>query len=273
MRQQNDDLTQMAINLAANNGWPVFPCEAETKRPAWAKHEGGHGFYDASTDPAKITRLFDHPRASLIGIRTGELSGISVLDIDVKHPEACAWWQKYERHLAKTRTYRTRGGGLHVYFQHRHGVKNSEGRPVIGIDVRGEGGYILHWFAAGFECLDHSPPAPWPIWLSALIWPPPKPISMAPANHGTLSMEALERVRQAAVRKAADAREGERHHSIRDAALMLGGIQERAGFSDAAAAAWLLDATGLRGERKAESTIMWGLEQGRAKPLDIPQER
>ncbi|MDE2343176.1 MAG: bifunctional DNA primase/polymerase, partial [Betaproteobacteria bacterium] len=253
----SNELAQLAINIARNTGWPVYPV-SEAKAPAIPKAEGGNGFYDASTNEVDLQRMFSHRRAALIGIRTGEASGISVLDIDRKHPEALGWFKKYERHIPPTRTYRTRGGGLHIYFQHGPGVKNSEGRPVIGIDVRGEGGGIIHWFAHGFECLDNSPPAPWPIWLSALIWPPPPPISRAPTNHGQLSQEALERVRQAAIRKAGDAREGTKHHAIRDAALMLGGIQDRAGFSDADATAWLLEATGLRGERKAENTIAWG---------------
>ncbi len=270
---QDDELTQTAINLAGHCGWHVFPCRENNKRPSWGKDQGGNGFHDASIDPAEIRRLFSHPGAALIGIRTGEASGFSVLDIDVKHDEARAWWKRNEKHFARTRTYRTRGGGLHLYFQHRPGVRNSEGKPALGIDTRGTGGYVIHWFAHGFECLDHSPPAPWPIWLSALIWPPPAPISRAPANHGELSVEVLERVRQTALRKASDAKDGARHCSIRDAALMLGGIQERAGFSDADAMGWLLDATGLHDEKKAANTIQWALEQGRAKPLDIREDR
>ena len=31
----------------------------------------------------------------------------------------------------------------------------------------GDGGYVISWWCAGFGCLDHSPPAPWPDWLLA----------------------------------------------------------------------------------------------------------
>ena len=263
------DLTQTAINLARNTGWPVFPCREDNKRPCWGKHEGGAGFHDASVDPQEITRLFAHRAAGLIGIRSGEASGVSVLDIDVKHDSARAWWKKNEKHFARTRTYRTRGGGLHLYFQHRQGVRNSESGVVQGIDTRGEGGYAIHWFAHGFECLDHAPPAPWPIWLSALIWPAPSPITRAPADHGQLSHEALERVRETAIRKARDAGDGARHCALRGAAMLLGGIQDRAGFTETDAMGWLLDATGLHDEKKARDTITTSLAYGRTKPLDI----
>ncbi len=70
----HDELIQTAQNLARNCGLPVFPCRAENKRPATP-----HGFKDASRDPTIIARLFRHPDAALIGIPTGEASGLSVL--------------------------------------------------------------------------------------------------------------------------------------------------------------------------------------------------
>lgn len=265
-----NELTQTAINLARSNNWPVFPCREDNKRPCWPTPEDGKGgFHMASTDPVEIARLFSHRAAALIGVRTGEASGISVLDIDVKHPKALAWWHTYHRDLTPTRTYRTRSGGLHLYFKHKSGVRCSEGILDIGVDTRSEGGYAIHWFAHGFECLDQTPPAEWPDWLTRWIWPPKKPSPPFVASASSeLSEKALERIRMAAIRKAADAREGNRHHAIRDAALMLGGIQARAGFSDADATAWLLGPTGLLNERKANETVAWGLEAGRAKPLE-----
>jgi hypothetical protein len=212
-----------------------------------------------------------HPSAGLIGVRTGETSGISVLDIDIKHAEACAWWQKYVRHIPVTRTYRTRSGGLHLYFRHSAGIVNSEARPVKGVDTRGDGGYVIFWFAEGFECLDHSPPAAWPRWLSETIWPPPLPKSTkseVSRRHGNLD-EEFERIRQAAVKKATDASEGNIHPSIRAAARLLGGIQAEAGFSDAEATRWLMAAANLGDEKKAENTIAWGLKKGRGEPLEL----
>lgn len=146
--RQIDDISQIALNIARNCGWHVFPCRADNKAPMTKR-----GFHDARNASSEILRL-PWQTDALIGIRTGEASGISVLDVDIKHAEACGWWRLNERHLPHTRTYRTRGGGLHLYFQHCPGVRNSEANPVLGIDVRGQGGYVIHWFA--------QPSALWP---------------------------------------------------------------------------------------------------------------
>ena len=80
-----------------------------------------------------------------------------------------AGWLQNQHRLPATRCYRTRSGGLHAVFQHAPGVRNVQGEPIPGVDVRGEGGYVIWWFAAGYECLDHSAPVAWPTWLSALL--------------------------------------------------------------------------------------------------------
>src|SRR5262249_47211332 len=69
--------------------------------------------------------------------------------------------------------FQTRSGGLHLWMQHRDGVKNTQSKIALGIDTRGEGGYVIYWYATGTECLDQAPPAPWPTWLLAEIQPPP----------------------------------------------------------------------------------------------------
>jgi hypothetical protein len=264
------ELAAIAKNLAKNCGYHVFPCGAERKMPCWGKREGGKGFYDATTDPAGIDRLFRHRHAELIAVRTGETSGVSILDVDVKHDAARAWWIKSERHLPATRTYRTRSGGIHLFFRHAPGVRNSEGKPVLGIDSRGEGGYAVFWFAHGFECLDHSPPAPWPDWLSEFFWPPaaPKP-ARNNRTSAPLSSHFLEDIKQRAIDRVRNAQDGERHNRLRASARLLGGIQDRANFSDKQAILWLLEAAGLEDEAKARDTVEWGLASGREKPLQI----
>jgi hypothetical protein len=266
-----NDLTQMAKNLALNCGYHVFPCSAEKKMPAWAKSQGGRGFYDATTDPAEIDRLFSHPRAELIGIRTGSTSGISVLDVDVKHDEARAFWFRHHHLIPATRTFRTRSGGLHLYFQHVDGVRNSEGIPVKGIDSRGEGGYIIYWFSAGFDCLDHSKPAKWPEWLTKFFWPPapPRPVRSIASGSNPLSDEQVERIKQRAIGRVRAAADGQRHHVLRSSARLLGGIQARSRFTDHQAIEWLAGGLGLENEKKACDTIEWGLAKGREQPLEL----
>ena len=156
-----DEARWIAQNLARNCGYRVFPVRLD-KKPACER-----GFLEASDDPGRVEELWRRYPAPLIGVATGEASGVDVLDIDVKHDEALAWWTANERRTPSTRTYRTRSGGLHLYFRHSGGVRCTTGKVCHGIDTRGEGGYAIFWFAAGLECLDHCPPTVWPTWLLA----------------------------------------------------------------------------------------------------------
>jgi hypothetical protein len=160
---------RLAQNLARNCGYAVLPCHGD-KSPACS-----HGFTDASSEPAAIARLWDRYPAPLVGIATGAVSGISVIDIDVKHDAALAWWRANEHRIPATRSYRTRSGGVHLYLLHAAGLGCSVGKLALGIDVRADGGYAVSWFAAGLACLDHSPPAAWPAWMLAQLMPQPKP--------------------------------------------------------------------------------------------------
>jgi hypothetical protein len=62
-----------------------------------------------------------------------------------------------------------------LHFLHAPGLGCSAAKVTAGVDVRADGGYAISWFAAGLECLDHSPVAPWPAWLLALLLPKPEP--------------------------------------------------------------------------------------------------
>lgn len=151
---------RLAQNLATRRGYAVFPVKAD-KSPRlkeWQKL--------ASNDPAVIADLWRRFPDPLVGIATGHASGVWVLDIDVKHQEAIDWWHDNHPRLLPTLVYRTRSGGLHCYYRDGGAQGNSAGRPVKGIDVRGTGGYVVSWFCAGYECLEHSEVAPWPDWLA-----------------------------------------------------------------------------------------------------------
>jgi hypothetical protein len=202
------DVCRLAQNLARNCGYYVFPVRliGDKKFPARSEREGGQGFKDATNDPDEIAWLWTNWPGDLIGIRTGLLSGVSVLDVDQKHPTAVAWWQDSHPLLLPTRTFRTRSGGLHLWFQHRLGVKNSQGRICLGVDTRGEGGFVVYWFGAGFECLDQSPLAPWPTWLLPELTPrlPLRPYRVASGGNGSAALDGI-------LRRLSNAREGERN--------------------------------------------------------------
>jgi hypothetical protein len=199
-----DDVCRMAIALATNCGYAVFPC-LENKAPAIP---GPGGYKHASGDPAAIFKLWHDNPGPLIGVATGAVSHLWVLDIDQKHPEAVLWWQDNHHRLLPTRAYETRSGGIHLHYRDGDGdgVGCTTSRICKGIDTRGDGGYVIHWFAAGFACHDHSPPAPWPQWLRDALAPPPRPAE--PRHVAPVPAEAAI---AGIVRRLAEAQEGERN--------------------------------------------------------------
>ncbi len=111
-----------ALDLAAS-GRPVFPCAIATKRPTTP-----HGFKDASTGSDVIVELWRDYPGGLIGVPTGNVSGLDALDLDAKHKEAKDWWRENRHRLPQTRTHKTRSGGLHLLFQHNDTMRCSAGR-------------------------------------------------------------------------------------------------------------------------------------------------
>lgn len=63
--------------------WAIFPLRG--KYPAIAKEKGGHGCLDATTDTETIKKWWtEYPNAN-IGIATGTVNSILVIDVDVNH--------------------------------------------------------------------------------------------------------------------------------------------------------------------------------------------
>ena len=136
---------------------------------------------DASVDAAEVQTLFERYRAPLIGVATGQVSGIDVLDLDAKSGGA-AWWRAHSAQLMPTRTHRTLSGGLHFVFQHAPGLRNSAGRLAPGCEVRADGGDVLWWPAAGFPVLSDAQAAAWPDWLLHALQASSMPSVPCPAS-------------------------------------------------------------------------------------------
>jgi hypothetical protein len=129
-----------------------------------------HGFKDATTDPAMISRWWtEWPRA---GIATPTGPDWFVLDAD--DLEALQRLQHEHGALPPTWTVVTPRPGLHTYLLGK--VTNGRGQLPAGLDVRGAGGYVLlppsphvngvyEWRTAPGE----TPIAPAPAWLLAVL--------------------------------------------------------------------------------------------------------
>lgn len=177
-------LADVALRYAAH-GWPVVPlhtphggrcscrgnaCTSPGKHPRTRR-----GLHDASTDAARVTTWWRRWPDANLGIVTGAASGLFVLDIDLPDgPASLARLQAKHAPLPPTCEQRTGSGGQQLLFAH-------PGRPVgnrtgvePGIDVRGDGGYIVvppstHASGARYRWSGRVPPAPAPGWLLEVL--------------------------------------------------------------------------------------------------------
>jgi hypothetical protein len=173
--------------------------------PSPAKHPFGrlvqNGLQDASKEPAVIERWFGQARLN-VGIATGAVSGIIVLDIDPRHDghETLAALEREHGGLPATWRFLSGGGGEHIVFRHPGGpLPNSAGKIGAGIDVRGDGGYIVappseHISGRPYAIsVDHHPDevdlADLPTWLLQLLRP--RAVPAKPAAKSAESWRAL----------------------------------------------------------------------------------
>lgn len=185
--------------ILADEGRPVFPC-LQTKAPACPG-----GFKAATSHPSRIRQLWFHYPGPLVGVPTGAESGFDVLDLDPKHNEAGAWWERNHTQIPETRMHRTRSGGIHALFRHASDLRCTTSKLALGVDTRADGGYIVWWPATGLSVLSDLPLASWPTWLLQLLQEAP---TAAPRRaRRPLSDRALAGL----IRKVAAAPEGQRN--------------------------------------------------------------
>jgi hypothetical protein len=147
-------LIDAALKLA-RDGFPVFPIHSvdsggctcgDSKCSNAGKHpRTAHGFKDATTDRVTLRKWWRQWPNSNIGIATGTTSGLIVLDIDSRHDGLVSLSELELRHgrLQKSHRVRTGGGGQHLYFKAPTVPIKSKSGVATGIDVRGNGGYIV----------------------------------------------------------------------------------------------------------------------------------
>ena len=172
----DNPLLAAALGYAAR-GVPIFPCAPRTKKPI---HDGG--FHNATTDEATIRRWWaETPRAN-IGMPTGAVSGMFAVDIDPLKggDESIERLEAEHGRLPDTTESHTGGGGRHKLFDHPgEFVKCSQSELASGVDIKGDGGYIVlppsihpngkpYVWEASSDIADVRPVAA-PAWLLDLI--------------------------------------------------------------------------------------------------------
>jgi predicted transcriptional regulator len=168
-----------ALKYAERN-IPVFPLRPGGKKPAIPKSKGGRGYLDATTDPDQIRRWWTRWPNANIGIPTGERTGLLVLDVDAEKNGFTSLDALEKKHepLPETTTVKTGGGGMHVYLDYPtgSGIRNSTGQVGAGLDMRGEGGYVVappsRTHKGPYAVLNRFPRAAPPKWLLETVREP-----------------------------------------------------------------------------------------------------
>lgn len=138
--------------LYAGMGHRVFPVKSPDvpgQRSPGKEPYTSNGFKAATTDRQQIEAWWDKWPDANIGIATGSISGgLVVIDLDIDEDkgingyETLKEWQQENGELPDTWISITGRGGYH--FLYRDGAANrSRAGLYEGIDIRGEGGYIV----------------------------------------------------------------------------------------------------------------------------------
>lgn len=227
-----------ALAYAARN-WRVFPlhsardgkcscrddaCTSKGKHP-----RNSNGCTGATTDTAQIHQWWAQWPDANVGVATG--AGLVVIDIDPRHngdESLGALTQQYGP-FPETPRVLTGGGGQHIYLSSAVPIRSSAGKLGEGIDVRGEGGYVVappsvHETGTAYAWdlgadLD-MPLAPAPAWLPART--PERTSSVQPVADAVI--------------------EGGRNSYLTSRA----GVMLRAGMSEAAIVAGILEENSAR---------------------------
>jgi len=157
---------------AIDRGWNPIPVKFRSKTPSQAWKE----FQGRRVNKDELQELFPGNEPANIGIVTGKISGLCVLDVDRKSGglETLELLTAEFGPLPETPTVVTGGGGRHFYFA-AHGIRNSAGVLGDGLDIRGEGGYVvcppsIHENGTSYKweqglSPEEVPVAPIPDWL------------------------------------------------------------------------------------------------------------
>lgn len=262
-------LTQAGLNYSSRD-WIVFPVD-KNKRPVCKWQE------EATTNPDAIQRLFSRPSATGIAIATGPRSKILVLDLDRKNGvdgiKTCQGLEDELGTLPQTLQQKTGSGGLHLFFQYPQDVviRNSAGKLGSGIDVRGQGGYVVAPpslnQAGAYEWLNDFEPAPLPpAWMNLLI-----DKSKSKTLSSILSSTTSRYGQKALLKESlavANTPEGQRNNALNISALKIGQLVAGGEIASSDAIKTLMDAAIMCGlpEREAFTTISSGLNKGMTEP-------
>lgn len=166
-----------ALSLLSS-GFSVIPAHGKQPIGTWQDYQR------KLKTAGELERDFINFSNTNIGIVTGKISNIFVLDIDgYEGEESLSKLEKKYKPLPPSVEVITGGDGRHIYFHYPkdNEVKNSAGKIGYKLDIRGNGGFVIcppsvhksgkqyHW---SVDCTEDISPAP--EWLLNLVTTQPK---------------------------------------------------------------------------------------------------
>jgi hypothetical protein len=275
---------QSAIAYATKLGLAVFPVGPDCRKPLTA-----HGYKDAARTVSDVRTLWAGRGRTNLACATGAVSGVLVLDVDVKGANGIRTLKELEKSkgpLPRTWQTCTPSGGLHIWFRHLERRLRNRVGFAPGLDIRTDGGSVALppsrkpagqyvWEICPYTC----PLATAPDWLLDLADPPPRTRPSPPVLR-VRSLRRLANYVTAAVEKecahvASMKPNTGRNHALFVAAAKLGelvgtGVVAEDAIEQALEAAahdcGLACEDGLRAVR---ATIRSGLERGVLQPREV----
>ena len=117
-------------------GFSVIPIEKNGKKPLvdWKK------FQEKAATEEQIEAWWQQYPDANIGVITGKISGITVIDIDVKDSIKTSL-----NTFPTTFTVRTPSGGYHLYYQYSNQIQTSVKAyaALPSVDIRNDGGFVV----------------------------------------------------------------------------------------------------------------------------------
>jgi Bifunctional DNA primase/polymerase, N-terminal/Primase C terminal 1 (PriCT-1) len=122
-------------------GWSVIPMLPQGKRPLVAWRD----FQQHAARSDQIEAWFRRWPDANVGIVTGRIPGLVVIDVDIAHGGPASVAALEERHgpLPPTVEALTGSGGRHLYFAHPGTTVANRVALRPGIDLRGDGGCVV----------------------------------------------------------------------------------------------------------------------------------
>lgn len=199
------------------------------------------------------------------GVPTGAENGLLVLDVDIKD-DGHKTIKNYIVPL--TMTQQTISGGVHHIFKYPLDGNNYGNRVKfdVGLDIRGEGGYIAHY---GF---DTTPIADAPYWLLEQALNNKEETVINVEDIVTISPVIAQEIIESACENVRNAPEGESNNVLNIEAYRVGQLLPSNSVDPTAAYNALFNAAKERGkpDYEAKATIESGFEGGKKHPLTCP---